>query len=215
MANPFSFLGTELANRFKPPPEDDPYYTALGRFVVAHAGAETALHEFARKLTRLSDDRARILFAGSRIGDVVTRIRGLLNLSRLSAKTKKDIEECLSQLDVVGKQRDKMVHRETSYRSGALSVTNIMTSKSSLAYERDQFTLTNLRNLHWDALRITLRLSYATYPRFRKRADRNLKNALREPWRYKPPLPSTPKTQTQPKPFAGLLNQPPPSPVSP
>jgi hypothetical protein len=201
----------DLGTRFPPPPEDTPYYTELGRFIVAYAGAEIAIHGLARKLTRLKDDRARILFAGMRIGDVATRMRGLLRLSNYGPKTKRTIEDCLAQFDVIGTERDKMVHRTTYYLGGSLSVTNIMTSKSALAYERDQFTITDLSNLHMDCLRITLTLYHFTYPASATKTDRFILKFLRGPWRYRPAPRQNRQKPTRAQEIARLLSQPPSS----
>jgi hypothetical protein len=53
-----------------------------------------------------------------------------------------------------------MVHRATNYR-GAISATNIMTSKSALVYERDLFTASRDREKRqWPA---TLFVIHRTY----------------------------------------------------
>ena len=71
-------LLSDLGKMFPPPPQDTPYYQALGRFIVAYAGCEIAIHQLARKLIGIRDNRARVICAGMRIGDVITRTPALL-----------------------------------------------------------------------------------------------------------------------------------------
>jgi hypothetical protein len=210
MTNPGSGLLSDLGKP-PPPPEDIPYYEALGRFIVAYAECEIAIHQLARRLTGIKDNRARVLFAGMRIGDVATRTRALLSLSRRALKTKETVEACLKQFDIIGTQRDKMVHRATDYASGAFSVTNIMTSKSALVHERDLFTIVDLRNLRRDCIIISIRLTHTAFPFLGKKRHREFLNFARGPWRYRPAPPKNPKRQSQPQGIVKALNRPPAS----
>jgi hypothetical protein len=191
------------------PREDERYYAALGRFIVGYAGAEIAVHQLARKLSGLRDDRARVLFAGMRLGDAITRTRALLRLSKRTKKNRDDIDDCLKQLDVIGTQRDKMVHRDTSYESGKLIVTNMLIAKDPLQYERDLFTLEDLKNLYIDCLTISLRLMHIMHPSIRDKSAKAFRKSLHEPWHYKPPPPQTQKRRLAIQKVAeALLSQP-------
>ena len=90
MANLGLLNFTEALKPYLDPPEiikeDDKYYAAIGRFIVAYASAESTIHQIARKLSRLKENRARILFGGMRIGDITTRMRALLKISNRSIK---------------------------------------------------------------------------------------------------------------------------------
>jgi hypothetical protein len=63
-----------------PPSNDKTHYEALGRFLASFANAEGVLHVIARKLSGLSDEKARILFGGKGSQKFVT---GLLGLPRM------------------------------------------------------------------------------------------------------------------------------------
>jgi hypothetical protein len=188
MSNPYPSI--PLGGLFEPPPplpDETQYYEAIGRFIVAYAACEGAIHQLARKLSGLKDNRARLVFARRHIGDVVDRARDLLKLSKRSPKIKKDIEECLTQFNVIGDQRHKMVHRTTTYARGSLSVSNIWTSKSALGYEQDLFTIDDLRYLLMDCLAIQLRLAMINSPSIGKNMERSFKKSLHAPWFYSPP----------------------------
>jgi hypothetical protein len=217
MNTPLGILGklppsNPFANILAPIPDPDtPYFEALGRFIVAYAGAEVAVHQLARKVSGLKDRRARVLFAGMRIGDVTTRMRALVRLSNRAPKIKNNIESCLAQFDIIGTQRDKMVHRWTSYSGGALSVTNILTSKSVLEYEQDLFSITDLQRLHLDCLAISIRLNGVAHPASLKGLKRHVRKYLYGPWQYKPAPLKTPRKQNQAQAIVEALHQPPAS----
>jgi hypothetical protein len=62
----------------QPTPENEPYFAALGRFIVSYAMAEHQVHLLARHLSRLSDAKGRIIFSSMRLSDLSERVRGLL-----------------------------------------------------------------------------------------------------------------------------------------
>jgi hypothetical protein len=182
---------------FYPKEDDTPYYAAIGKFVVQYAAAEGAAHMLARRLTKLKDDKARILFAGMRSADLIDRIRGLWRLSKHSQKSTEDLDDCLAQLKVVAQCRHNLTHRFSRYGAGKISVDNIMTAKNILNAERDEFSLKDLKNLYSDCLTIYLRLG-EIYPKKKKKSghDRLMSRMIHEPWRYKPPSPKK-KNQTK------------------
>jgi hypothetical protein len=59
----------QVAKALDAPPFDESKqnYEALGRFITSYAHAEASLHELSRKPTGLSDEKARVLFAGMRL----------------------------------------------------------------------------------------------------------------------------------------------------
>jgi hypothetical protein len=180
-----------------PPKEDDPYFAALGHFIVGYASAEHQVHALARRLARVTDAKGRIIFSGMRLGDLAERVRGLLRATNASEKLYKEADACITQLDVIGTQRNKLVHRFTMYHKGAIWVTNLPIAKSNAAIESESFTLTDLENMHIDCVCIMLRL---TYVRGRKPETKEYRETLRwsrGPWRYTPPLP-VPKAKQRP-----------------
>lgn len=71
-----------------PPIESDtPHFEAVGRFITSYAAAEGAVHMLARRLSGLSDEKARIIFGDMRLGDLSKRIRQMMRLDKLDSKT--------------------------------------------------------------------------------------------------------------------------------
>lgn len=127
-----------LANLMAEPAERDEkeYHEAVGRLILSYGGAENVVHQLLRQLSGVSDKKARILFSKLRIGGVTTKIKELLPGSRKGKKAKEDILECLKQFDVIGKERDKIAHRETDIKGDALFVANKVTAKNILNVEQ-------------------------------------------------------------------------------
>lgn len=203
-------LGTALLNN--PPPEDDPYFAALGRFITSYAAAEGYVHELARSLSRLSDQRARVVFGGMRLGDLSDRIRGLMRVSKASPKKYTEIDACLTQLDVISTQRNKLVHRFVHYSTQrkAILVSNFLVAKSHASFEVEYFTLTDFKNMDHDCLAIMLRLIHAGDSKAKKKSTPETLTWLHSPWRYKP---APPKTR-QKLPAKAPQSPPPPPPAS-
>ena len=100
-----------IANLLNPPSpqkEDDPYFAALGRFIVGYASAEQELHKLARRLSQVTDAKGRIIFSGMRLGDLAERVRGLLRVTNASEKLYSEVDTCILQLDHIGAQRNKL-----------------------------------------------------------------------------------------------------------
>lgn len=180
--------------------DDSGNYEAIGRLIVAYAYTEIALHLLVRKLTGLSDKKARLLFGGSRISDVVQKIRALLPLLNRSATSISRIEMCLDQFEIIGKQRDKIVHRASNHGVGEIGISNLLTAKSLLHTEYDQFIVSDLKAMEDDCYVIYLLLSTVFSPK-RKRSPvvlRLLKTPL--PWTYKLPRPINKPKHSRPHP---------------
>jgi hypothetical protein len=177
--------------------EDDANYTAIGKFIVAYASAENSVHLLARKLTGLNDDKARLLFGGARIGEVVTKTRALLRAAKRAEATKNIIESCLDHFDAIGGQRDKLVHRSTQHSTGKIRVTNILTAKSLLHSENHDLTLVDLRNMTMDCYSISLRFMQIYSPKKKKEPIDRIIWDLRDPWQYKSVRPDTAPKQNR------------------
>jgi hypothetical protein len=155
-----------------PKPDDAEYYEAFGRFISSYSGAENAIHHLLRHVSRISETKARLLFGGMRVADVCARIKALLPGWRRSSKTRTAIETCLKQFDVIGRQRDKLVHRYIIFSGNGLQVSNQITSKTIFGYERDHYTLIDIRNMTIDCMVVTLRIYRIILPSLRRPNDK-------------------------------------------
>ena len=208
--NPFTDLFNPL-NPLQPQKEDDPYFAALGRFIVSYATAEHQIHGLARRLIRIADEKGRIVFSGMRLGDLAERVRGLLKVTKASEKLFKDVDSCVTQLDVISTQRNKLVHRFVFYMSGkGIFVTNFPVAKSTAAAEHETFTLTDLQNMTMDCSCVTFRLMHVRAPKPKTAQDRATLRWSRRPWRYKPPQPVQ-KPKQRPSALQSPKRQPPAS----
>jgi hypothetical protein len=194
-----------ILNALASPPFDESSqnYEAVGRFITAYANAEGALHEFARYLTGLSDEKARVLFANMRLSDITDRIRALMRLNKTEAETAANVEECLVQLNEIASRRHSLVHRGSIFVFGRLVVTNASTAKTIGGIEQEHFDHTDLQNLASDCRQIFLRLTQIIEPS----TPDPTASLLRGPWRYKP---AEPKAQNRPRQKAPGSQRPPP-----
>jgi hypothetical protein len=182
-----ALLGYNTPGQAPTPPEDEPYFAALGRFITSYAIAEHQVHLLARRLTRLNDAKARIVFSGMRLGDLAERIRGLLRVTRTTIKRYNEIDLCLQQLDFIATQRNNLVHRYVIYQHGQIEVTNIVVSKSIEVSERQIFGIADFESMDSDCASITLRLRVVCGG---LEVPPPLLKWARWPWRYKPPQPA-------------------------
>jgi hypothetical protein len=67
--NPFNSVLEALDT--PPIKEDTPQYEALVRFITSYVNAEAALHMLARKLSGMSDEKARAIFGSMRLSDII------------------------------------------------------------------------------------------------------------------------------------------------
>jgi len=186
-----------LGTQFPPIKSDTPHYEAIGRFVTSFAGAEASVHLLARKLSGLSDSKARIIFGGTRLSDLANIVRQVVKVDGLSHDTSSEIESCLTQLGLISKKRHNLVHRSTTFFDGKLFVTNLYTSKSAASFEHEVFDVPELSDMQSDCIHIYLRLHRIAMPESetaraviqeREFCD----ELLRRPWRYKPRPPKKP-----------------------
>jgi hypothetical protein len=135
-----------------PPSNDKTHYEALGRFLASFANTEGILHAIARKLSGLSDEKARIVFAGMRLTDVTDRIRNFMQLDKATKQleTFADIEECLIQLNHISARRHNIVHRGATYFGGAFISCNSMIAKTLAAIENEIITEKTLSDMTLD-----------------------------------------------------------------
>jgi hypothetical protein len=179
----------------KPVSNDQTHYEALGRFLAAFANAEGASHVLVRKLSGLTDEKARLLFSGMRLADIAERIRGLVQTERVAEKSNfseanlADIENCLDQIGHISRTRHNLVHRGASYFSGAFISANSMIAKTITSIETEIVEEHTLNQMQADCGAIFLRFVYiaADNPQ-----DAVWLNVLRQrPWSYKPMAPNS------------------------
>src|SRR5947208_2703439 len=117
---PISSLPDELYKYFPIPPEESEaaYFEPFGRFIASYSLAESGVHEVARSLSTLSEKKARVIFAGMRLGDLADRIRAMLRADAADAAKTSEIDACLGQADKVQDARNKLVHRAISFQMG-------------------------------------------------------------------------------------------------
>jgi hypothetical protein len=175
--------------------EETPYFAALGIFISEYAVAEGAVHLVARALSGLSDEKARAIFGGQRISDLIPRIRSFLVIDNISAERTQNIESCLGQLNIISDQRDKLVHRVLTYKEAALHASNMMTAKSIRVPSQDVFKISDLDRMTDDCIRIFSRLYYAAYPDVKSDASETVVRWRNSPWRYTPSQPNSRETQ--------------------
>jgi hypothetical protein len=183
---------------YDPPTDDKTHYEALGRFLSSFANAEGAVHSIARKLSELSDEKARILFGGMRLADVIDRIKGFIQLSTAD-KSKEpdqvfaDLEACLEQLAHIAQRRHNIVHRGATYFGGAFVVSNSMIAKTLAGIESEIISQKTLNQMYLDCGAIFLRLIYFLDPATKN--DGWLDTLRRRSWLYIPPTPNSKNPQ--------------------
>jgi len=140
-----------------PVPTEPEILSHVGRLVTQYAMTEGALHRLARKLSGLSEAKARIVFGGMRRIDLVQRTRALMALAKRSSRSIAEFETCASQLQVIADHRDLLAHRASLYSKGVLIATNVLTSRDEASSERAIFSREDLQALHDDCLSIFMR----------------------------------------------------------
>jgi hypothetical protein len=190
-------LFDELMAKYPDPvPEiraDTPLYEAVGRFVTSYAHAEAAVHMLARKLSGLSDPKARVVFGGMRLPDLSDIIRSFIKIDNLPSKTEDTIDSCLTQLVLIGKRRHSLVHRSTHVFDNRMTVTNALTTKSVKATETEFFEVQELSDMQSDCGLIYLRLDEIFSPN----PDRANRIKLWRPWLYRHVPPKTPNLKSR------------------
>jgi hypothetical protein len=163
------------------PEEEAAYFESLGRLVAAYAAAEASVHELVRKLSSLSEQKARIIFAGMRLGDLTERVRGIIRLYPDIIANSGSVEPCLVQLDLISGSRNKLVHRSINFFAGAFIVSNASTAKSLDVVQTETFTRTDMDNMAQDCRIIFLRIGELAGTLTFKLDD----DLAGRPWRYK------------------------------
>jgi hypothetical protein len=172
------------------------HYELVGRFVTTFASAEAAVHVLARKLSGLSDEIARVIFGGMRLGDVTDRVRGIMRINKVAAETYAVVDACLVQLNHISDRRHRLVHRTSIFQDGDLIVTDILTSRSSATAEMQQVGQRELKDMIMDCVHINLKLSAIADPaEALETFEPAVQEVLQSPWQYKHVPPKPPNQQ--------------------
>jgi len=172
---------------------DKTTFEALGHFIATFASAESAVHLVARKISGLSDEKARIMYGGMRLKDVTDRVRQFINVDDADQSLRIEIDQCLTQLGHIAAKRHNLVHRGGSYFQGKLISTNSLTARSLNAIEVEHFDEDQLNDMAADCRSIFLRLVSIADP---KGSDPKLIAGLKaRPWLYKHDPPKAPRQQ--------------------
>jgi hypothetical protein len=176
---------------------DTPHFEAVGRFISSFASAEAAAHALARKLSGLTDKKARVIFGGMRLGDITDRMRGMMLADVVAEKIYTDINSCLTQLNFIADQRHKLVHRSAMYFANKLIVSNLMTAKSVENAELNVFSTTDLSAMDSDCFIIYLRLHRHADDDLVQVNEVAIQHLLTLPWQYKHEKPKSQNKQRQ------------------
>jgi hypothetical protein len=173
------------------------HFAAFGSFIASYALAESIVHCVTRDFSGLDDEPARIVFSGMRLGDLTDRLR---KLTRANPKLYKEIDDCLTQLAIIAKERHKLIHRTVTLEVGpGFTVSNEMTVASLLNAEEEIVDIDKLEDMHWDCIVVSFRLlSLRDSFKVSHPIDKTKQHTFA--WRYKPPRPS----QKRPK-HPGIL----------
>lgn len=197
-SSPLGTSGSGLPLWFKaqfagPPKEEAVYYESFGRFISAYAHAEAGVHIAARQHSGLVEEKARVLFGGMSLSSLSEKLRKLTEVTSHFD----DVDQSLTQLDIIAKERDKLVHRLISYDAKeGFKVTDQLTVKSVGSADHRNFTLEELKAMEGDCYAIFYRLSLSSreagVPKYLPPWISFL--GMTAPWRY---TPQSPKNRTR------------------
>ncbi|HEX3484266.1 MAG TPA: hypothetical protein VHT51_04350 [Micropepsaceae bacterium] len=204
-------------------PKEPQYYEALGRFVTSYARAEASIHLLVRSMSGLHDEKARVIFAGMRLGDLIDRARLIFRLEMQttlyalkpprSQTEYDDMDSCLIQLQAISDVRGELVHRVVTFIENSFHVSNTLTAKAIPHIESRSVTLPDLEAMTFDCGTIFLRLNWIANPGLFENKDGEFREFLQWPWRYKyvAPNPQKKSGQKQQKGHKGRQRPPEPS----
>ncbi len=194
------------------PEEDEPYFAAIGKFIVEYARAEAAFHVLAHKLLGVESRKSTAILSGMRFPDLVDRIKAMLPLEKVSEKDTGVILGCLTQINAVGTRRHHLVHRWVTYENQKILVTNLFIAKSPELVHDSEMSLDDLKMLRDDCLKIYFRVIRIARPAPKNDSAQFL-DWLRSAWQYTPEQPNNPASkppktqkskQRQPRPLKAL-----------
>jgi hypothetical protein len=141
-----------------------PFFESIGRFIAAYALAEAGVHQVARKLSGLSDEKARTIFGQMRFGDLCECVRRMAKVDQLRSDVFAEVDDCLTQIKLVSARRHKLVHRYVTYQDGNISVTNALTAKFYSSFEVEVFSIDDLVAMSDDCTRAYVHIARVVAP---------------------------------------------------
>jgi hypothetical protein len=163
--------------------QDDLFYIAVGRLILAYAAAEAYAHLYLRFLSGISDKRARVIFAGMRLGDIKTRIRGIARLKK-NPEIAQEVDYLLSQLELIREKRDLLAHQVLIAEPiEKFSLTNALVAKNIRDVMRTPLTAEEMGDMRVDCDAIRLRFLFL---RRSRPPSRQKVASLFPAWLYKP-----------------------------
>lgn len=188
MANPSEYerLMTEIES------DTIPNYALIGRLITEFARAEAYIHLLATRMAGMEQDRASLIFSGMRMSDVATIIRSMALYDSLEKEEFSDIDACLVQLELVGRERNKLAHRFVSISADKIEASNHYTAKTPEHVLSDEYTADMMQNMISDCIRIRERIWRHTDGEGRRNKSAERMAYLFGPWRHVP-LPAAPK----------------------
>jgi hypothetical protein len=104
----------------------DPYYDALGRFVTAFSMVETTLLRVLWKLAHLEAPYAQAVLSGVRIEGSMGYINRIADAEKWSPEKRQNWQKIFSQIGLINKLRNDILHYGTSEFGSVRVVTNVV-----------------------------------------------------------------------------------------
>lgn len=86
------------------------YYVALGRFIDRFSRAESAIEYVLRHYAGVGPKVAVAIFSGVRVDAATKQIKRLAESTKLTQERRTELEDCLTQLDVINGARNAILH---------------------------------------------------------------------------------------------------------
>ncbi len=193
----------------------EPYLLALGRFVSTFSQVEMMLQHVLWKFSKTAEPTAQAVFSGVRPETAMQFITRIAAAQKWKAKRKEEIEYVFSQLGMINKLRNDLLHYGASMEDELTDTWLITNARFVHIPERIQelrITPQLLLDAQADLAQILIRLIFLAWSRNMPTETRAVFRELREgAWRYKPPQRDQPVRKKQNK-HQERKRQPPSSP---
>jgi len=165
------------------------YWAALGEFVSAFSLVEVNMQQALWEFAGLSRPLALALLAGStRIDSAINLMSKVSVAQKWKSVRKKELQAVCTQLGIINKVRNDILHYGANFSKGAWVVSNRSLVATQKRARITKFTVPALKNMTKDLMAINLRIVYLAWGSFMNaKTKRSFTQARRDPWRYKPP----------------------------
>jgi hypothetical protein len=161
----------------------------VGNFVSEFSITEGLMRDLLLQQSRLRSLEFGILVGFPRTGELITKLRKMIELLPLEQETAARIGECFVQLDHVIKLRDRLVHygSRVDPHDNSISVYHKPPLAPFAERPKDNFSEEELWAAAWDLG--VIRRTFVGHLNRRVPEDvrRKMLSHEQEPWRYKPP----------------------------